>query len=121
MTFLSPAAAQPLGGAIRGQIVTTSGLPQANVPVTAVNQETGEVRRTMSAPDGQYALSSLMPGRYRIEAEAPGFRRHLQAGIELQIGRDVRLDVRLESLFQARALPAFRDSGPIYRGGRKIS
>ena len=94
--FPAVGLAQPLGGAIRGEIVTTSGLPQAYVPVTAINQETGEVRRTLSASDGQYSLSSLMPGRYRLEAEAPGFRKHLQAGIELQIGRDVRLDVRLE-------------------------
>jgi hypothetical protein len=97
VVFLPAAAlAQPLGGTIRGQVVTTSGLPQANVRVTAINQETGEVRKTLSASDGQYALSSLIPGRYRLEAETPGFRKHLQAGIDLQIGRDVRLDVRLE-------------------------
>ena len=71
-------------------------MPQPDVQVSAINEETGETRRTLSGSDGQFALSPLMPGLYRIEAEAPGFRKHLETGIDLQIGRDLRLNVRLE-------------------------
>jgi len=37
--------AQPLEGTIRGQVVTSAGSPQPDVRVTAINQETGEVRK----------------------------------------------------------------------------
>ncbi len=88
--------AQTLGGTIRGQVVMSGGLPQADVRVSAINEETGETRRTLSGIDGQFALSPLMPGLYRLEAETPGYRKHLETGINLQIGRDLRLNVRLE-------------------------
>ena len=92
----SLSAAQTLGGTIRGQVVTGQDTAMPSVPVAAVNEETGETRRTMTGSAGEFALPALAPGFYRLEAEAAGFRKHVRQGIRLQIGQSLRLDLRLE-------------------------
>ncbi len=87
---------QTLGGTIRGQVVTISGAGCPEVPVTAINEDTGESRSTKSASDGEYALFALPPGFYRLEAEQPGFRKYLGKGIGVQIGQNLRVNILLE-------------------------
>ena len=73
-----------------------SGSSLAGVQVTAVNEETGEKRRTLSGPDGEFTLSVLPPGSYRLEAELPGFRKYVGRGISLQVGQDLRVNISLQ-------------------------
>ena len=87
---------QTLGGTIRGQVVTVSGAACPEVPVTAINEETGESRGTKSTSDGEYALFALPPGSYRLEAELAGFRKDLGKGIDVQVGRNLRVNILLE-------------------------
>jgi hypothetical protein len=88
--------AQTLGGAIRGQVVMSSGSACANVHVSAINEDTGETRWTLSGADGEFALSALGPGSYRLEAEMPGFRKYVGKGISLQVGQNLRVNVLLQ-------------------------
>jgi hypothetical protein len=67
-----------------------------DVRITAVNEETGETRHTLSGRDGEFTLPVLSPGSYRLEAELPGFRRYVGRGIVLQIGQNLRMNVPLE-------------------------
>jgi hypothetical protein len=41
--------------------VTGTGSPQPDVQMSAINQGTGEMRRTVSGSDGQFALCPLAP------------------------------------------------------------
>ena len=50
------------------------------------NEETGETRSVSSDADGEYAISSLPPGAYRLEAETHPSPIH----------RGIRLDVNQE-------------------------
>jgi len=97
--ILSPAPlspAQTLGGTIRGQVITGRDTAIPGVPVTAVNEETGETRRTITGSRGEFNLPALAPGSYRLEAETAGFRKHVRRGVSLQIGQSLRLDLSLE-------------------------
>ncbi|MGI9107659.1 MAG: carboxypeptidase regulatory-like domain-containing protein [Pyrinomonadaceae bacterium] len=79
---------------IRGTIVDTN---QARIPGATVkvsNEATNETRTAMSSPEGEYAISSLLPGTYRIEVEAGGFETKRQ-DISLQVNQELRLDVGL--------------------------
>lgn len=87
---------QTLGGTIRGQVTATRGSTVANVRVAAVNEETGEVRETLSSLEGEFALAALAPGAYRLEAETAGFRKYLAKGIQLQVGQNLRMNIPLE-------------------------
>ena len=87
---------QTIGGTIRGHVVTISGAACPDVQVTAFHEETGESRQAFSGPDGEFTLSVLPPGRYRLEAEVSGFRRYVGKGISLQLGQNLRLNIPLE-------------------------
>jgi hypothetical protein len=88
--------AQTLRGTILGTITDQSGavIPGVQVVIT----ETGtNFTRTASANDsGFYAFANLDPGAYRVEAEHPGFRRIIRAGIELRPNVTVRVDLELQ-------------------------
>lgn len=61
--------------------------PQKNVipgvSVTAINTQTGVKTQTVTNNDGQYVLSGLIPGTYRIEVDKQGFKGIIQADLEL--------------------------------------
>jgi hypothetical protein len=56
-----------------------------NVSVTAVTNEAGN-----------YDIPYLLPGLYRLTAEAPGFKRTVRDGIELRVADRLVVDLRLE-------------------------
>jgi hypothetical protein len=89
------AAAQTLHAALRGQVIDTSGARCPNAQLRAVNEETGEMRRTASGPDGTFTIPVLSPGSYRIEAELAGFRKFVGKGIRLQVGQELRINLEL--------------------------
>ncbi len=88
--------AQTLHATIRGQTSGVSGSLYPNVAITVINEETGETRQTLSGPDGEYTLSVLPPGSYRLEAAMPGFRKYVRRGLLLQVGQNLRLNIVIE-------------------------
>ncbi len=87
---------QTINGTIRGQVVSSSGSAFPNVEITAYNEETSEIRRTLSGSDGEYTLSVLPPGSYQIVAEMPGLSKYVEKGINLHLGQNLRLDILFE-------------------------
>jgi len=81
-----------IGGALTDQL----GAVLPNVPVLAVQIETGANFRTVSAADGQYTLPFVPPGLYRVEVSAPGFKKFLRTGIQVSANERVPLDIQLE-------------------------
>jgi hypothetical protein len=93
----TPCLAQNLQATIRGNISETNGFLLADVLITAVNVDTLEVHRTLSSSEGEYILSLLSPGTYRIEAELAGFRKYVGTGFILRVGQNLRLNIVLET------------------------
>jgi len=91
----NPGIAQTLYASLRGQIFDTSGARCPNASVRAVNEDTGEIRSTVTGRDGTFTLSSLPPGLYRIEAELAGFRKFVGKGIRTQVGQEARISIEL--------------------------
>jgi outer membrane receptor protein involved in Fe transport len=54
------------------------------------------VRLTTTSADGVYNLPYLNPGNYRVEIEAPGFKKFTQENIQLGVSTTARLDATLE-------------------------
>jgi hypothetical protein len=87
---------QTLDATIRGQLEERSGARIANVIVRAINEETQDMRLTISGADGEYTISMLPPGSYRVEAEVRGFRKYVRTGIRLLVGQNLRVDILME-------------------------
>ena len=87
--------AQTLHANIRGRIEDESGTPLRDAAVMIINEETGDSRQTSSGTDGEYGFPTLRPGSYRLEAELAGFNRHIEQGIHLSVGQNLRLNIHL--------------------------
>ena len=74
--------AQEPRGAILGRVLDPTGAVVPNATVKATNIATGVTVSTVTNAQGNYLLPYLIPGTYRIEAEAAGFKRVVQEGLE---------------------------------------
>jgi len=86
--------AQTHRGSIRGTLVDKSA-PLANAPITITNIETNESRTASTGDQGEFTVSSLPPGRYRIEVEKTGYKKYSRVA-SLQVNQDLRIDITLE-------------------------
>lgn len=88
--------AQTGTSAITGTIndASSSALPDA--AVTATNEESGARFTTRTNDSGSYRISSLIPGRWRIEVLATGFERVSRAGLTLSVGQVLPVDLVLQ-------------------------
>lgn len=89
--------AQTYRGTVRGTITDPK---QAVIPgarITVVNKETEETRTVQTGGDGEYAVSSLKPGSYRLDVEANGFMK-TSFNFDLAVNQELRLNREMEIL-----------------------
>lgn len=70
-------------------------LPKAQVTIT--NTETNVKYAGVTNGSGQYTVSLLPPGSYRVQAEAQGFKAERVVGIILQVNQNLKLDFKLQT------------------------
>ena len=68
-------------------------IPGASLTLT--NKNTNVAQKVASDGSGNYVISGLYPGTYDISALSPGFRTLRRNGIEIQVGKDLQLDLEL--------------------------
>jgi hypothetical protein len=71
----------------------------AAVPRAVVNLKntaTGEPRRAVSAEDGRYTFSLLLPGTYELTVEAPGFKKFVAPSIPLLASQVAEVNISLQ-------------------------
>jgi len=90
------ARAQEPVGVLEGQIQDPSGAIIADAEVAARNAQTGFITKQRSSSDGAYYFSHLAVGDYELRVTAPGFAPFTASAIRLDIGRTVRIPVKLE-------------------------
>jgi Carboxypeptidase regulatory-like domain len=83
LLFSCAAVAQSNDAAITGRIDDPSKALIANATVTVINVDTGGKTATHTNGSGQYALSALVPGNYRIEVDKQGFQSIIESGVIL--------------------------------------
>ena len=88
--------AQESRGAILGRVTDPSGAPIAGAAVKATNPETGITLTATANAEGNYFLPYLVPGKYAVSAELPGFKKLIQNDIEVRVTDQVKLDFALQ-------------------------
>jgi len=94
--LLSIAWSQETRGTIQGRVLDPSGATVPGATVAAVNVATNVSISTKSAADGSYSIPYLLPGSYRVEVKAVGFRSLVREGIELRINDRVMVDLAMQ-------------------------
>jgi hypothetical protein len=82
-------------GAIRGFIYDSTHSVVPNAKVTISNPSTGYKHEVKTDSGGTYAFDDLLPGVYRVRAEAEGFAATEVTDITVQIGASLDLNVTL--------------------------
>jgi Carboxypeptidase regulatory-like domain len=82
-------------GSIRGTLTDAAGRPISNVTVRLIQNETNESRVTKTGEEGEFTISSLPPGPYRIEVEHTGYKKYSRL-TTLQVNQELRINVSLE-------------------------
>jgi len=72
-------------GSIQGMIVDPSGAVVPDAKITITDSDTGQVSHASSSSRGTYASGALIPGRYLIRVENPGFET-LEMPVVVQVG-----------------------------------
>jgi hypothetical protein len=82
--------------AISGKVedATGAGVPGATITVTSL--ETGVVRSAVTNQAGDFRVFSVPLGAQQMKAEKKGFRAALRTGINLEVGAEVVVNLRLE-------------------------
>src|SRR6478672_5565080 len=89
-------AAQATSAEISGSITDSSGAVVPGATVTATNVETGTSQNTKSEDNGDYVITNVRPGTYTVTAEAAGFSKLVQSGLNLQVNQQARLNLTLK-------------------------
>jgi hypothetical protein len=95
VALTGPAFAQGQGQ-INGVVTDSSGAVVPGVAVTAVEQQTGLARETISGANGLYTFPALRPTIYEIRAVLTGFRTIRRTGIELLANQNLTVNVTLD-------------------------
>ena len=95
LVLASPAWTQTQNGEIKGVITDDGGSRIPKATVTATNQRTQIYRTVESTDSGDYVISNLQPGVYRVAVAKPGFQKGLSEEVTLNVNQTVTLDVQL--------------------------
>ncbi len=95
LAFCWPAFAQE-SGRMRGTISDSTGAVVPGITVKVVNIGTNAVATATTNEQGRFAADSLLPGEYRVEADAQGFKHYVQTGVILRAGDTLDLPVTMD-------------------------
>lgn len=88
-------SAQSTDASLTGVVDDPSRAVVPEVSITAINTQTGITSSTKTNGTGQYVLTGLIPGTYRIEVDKQGFRGIIEAGLVLHVQDVVQINFHM--------------------------
>src|SRR5258708_20880996 len=81
---------------LTGTVSDPTGSVVPGAKAVATNIDTGVARATIANDRGNYLVTALLPGAYRVVTEASGFKQLKREPVHLAIDQLARLDFILE-------------------------
>src|SRR5215813_9185639 len=94
MSFTFTAIAQNYRGAIRGRVTDSQGASIQGAQLKLIEEGTNETRAVKTDESGDFTISLLRPGAYRLEVEREGFQKSSEP-LVVRVNQEVRLDVTM--------------------------
>ena len=89
--------AQITTATLHGTVFDATGALISGATVTATNTDTNFSRTVQSGPQGEYRISFLPVGNYKVEASDKGFSTFVREGIVLGVTQDALVDLPLQA------------------------
>src|ERR1700722_3296805 len=86
-----PAFSQGTAGRILGAVTDQSGGAIAGAAVIVTDVARNTPRTLTTDQSGEYNAPNLLPGNYKVRAEAKGFKAFERSGIFLEVGGEIRV------------------------------
>lgn len=90
------ATAQEFRGTIAGTITDPQGAVVPAASVTVQNVETNVSATAATNEEGAFTFPLLLPGKYKVTANAAGFKTTVQENMQLNVGDRLSVDVQLQ-------------------------
>ncbi len=84
-------------GSILGTLTDATGAVVPGAKIQISNTRTGVSLDTTTDSVGNYLFNFLQPGIYKVDAEVSGFKRFTRENISLEMSRQLRIDIALET------------------------
>jgi hypothetical protein len=97
LLFSLPAFPQGSTGRILGSVTDQSGSYVAGAPVAVIDVARGVTQNLITDSDGAYVAINLLPGTFSVRVELKGFKTFERKNILVEVGKDVRVDVLLQT------------------------
>jgi hypothetical protein len=88
--------AQTERGNITGIVSDPTGAAVAGAQVSVINRDTNAAARVVASSAGEYNVPNLLPGVYRVEVSAAGFKGFAQQNVTVTAGTTVRVDPQMQ-------------------------
>ncbi|HWE48798.1 MAG TPA: carboxypeptidase-like regulatory domain-containing protein [Bryobacteraceae bacterium] len=110
MHAAAPFAFAQTGASVSGKIEDASGGPVSGATVTVKSVETGVVHTATTNAEGLFTLAPLALGKQEVKVEKAGFKTVIWPGIDLQVGQNAAVNLRLEVGELAQQLTVLAES-----------
>ena len=90
------AAAQSTNASLSGTVLDPARARVVGVQLSAQNIQTGIVLTGVTNEAGVYVFPSVQPGRYKLTADAPGFRNYVLNDIVVDVSARMIINITLE-------------------------
>ena len=101
------ASSQSLRGSIVGRVTDASNKSIGNAEVVVVDEETNRKRTAKTSATGEFAVTLLRAGTYRVEASVAGYRKSSRT-VVLLVDQEINLEI---PLLPARSVERIEVSG----------
>ncbi len=91
-----PLAVAQVSASLSGTVTDPSGAAVTSAAVVVRDMHTEVQRDTATDASGRYQLLALPVGEYEISVKKQGFAEEIRRGIELAVGQDATVDLRLQ-------------------------
>jgi hypothetical protein len=91
----APMFSQTTTGRILGTVSDSSGAAVPGAAVIVTDTQRGSIRTVATDDSGNYFVTQLQPGVYKVRAEAKGFKTVDRVNIVIEVATDVRVDIAL--------------------------
>src|ERR1700687_855450 len=95
LVYCLPLLPQTTTGRILGTITDQSAAALPRATVTILDVQRGTTRALFTDETGVYLAPDLIPGTYKVRAEAEGFKTVERVNLELEVAKDLRIDFTL--------------------------
>src|SRR5260370_25785564 len=96
VVFVASAWWQSYLGGVRGNVFDACGKSIGDAKVTLIDEAAGTQRATISAGEGGFNFSQVVPATYTVVAEAPGFKKFERKHVMVATQEFVSLDLKME-------------------------